>query len=34
MGGMLDKPMVEKHTDRGTGTLGDGTQYSFGASAM
>jgi hypothetical protein len=34
MGGMLDKPDVEKHTDRGDGTLGDGTQITYGASAM
>ena len=34
MGGMLDKPSVEKHTDRGTGRLGDGTPFTYGASAM
>ena len=34
MGGMLDKPNTEKHTDRGEGKLGDGTPYAYGASAM
>jgi hypothetical protein len=34
MGGMLDKPNVEKETDRGEGKLADGTPYSYGASAM
>ena len=34
MGGMLDKPNVEKETERGEGKLGDGTVYSYGASAM
>lgn len=34
MGGMLDKPSVEKETDRGQGKLGDGTVFTYGASAM
>ena len=34
MGGLLDKPMVEKDTDRGEGRLGDGAQFSYGASGM
>ena len=34
MGGMLDKPNTEKHTDKGEGKLGDGTPYAYGASAM
>jgi len=31
---MLDKPVVEKDTHRGTGRLGDGTVFQFGASGM
>ena len=34
MGGMLDKPVTEKETDRGTGRLGDGTVITYGASGM
>ena len=34
MGATLDKPVTEKHTERGGGTLGDGSEYRFGASGM
>ena len=34
MGGLLDKPVVEKDTDRGEGRLGDGAHFSYGASGM
>ena len=34
MGATLDKPVTEKETERGGGKLGDGTEYSFGASGM
>ena len=34
MGVTLAKPVTEKHTERGGGTLGDGSEYRFGASGM
>eukprot|EP01043_Picozoa_sp_COSAG02_P026304 COSAG02_NODE_1512_length_12212_cov_4.145133_5_plen_356_part_00 len=34
MGATLDKPVTEKTTERGSGTLGDGSEYTFGASGM
>ena len=34
MGATLDKPVTEKVTERGEGTLGDGSKFVFGASGM